>query len=466
MSRQIRNKIITLSLAAVLLSGCASAPLETATVTTPAAFKGQTAAGPAAPTQQAGAWWLVFSDPVLTELEAKAASNNGDIRIAAARLTQARALLKSARADLWPQAGAGLTAARSTAQQPYPKAANAYDLGLDLSYEVDVFGRLSKASKAAKLDADATAALLNDTQLLIQSRVAQTYFALRALDEDRAIVADTLEAYRASLKVTQRRYEEGDVAQLDVARLETEVARTQSESYALDQQRANLVNALAVLVGEPATTFELASSTWAAQPWAAAVPSIPAGVPSDVLQRRPDVVAAEASLQAAQKRVGVARAAWFPTFTLTASGGYASGDLGTLFDKGMEGWSLAAILSQAVFDGGRRNAGIDYARGGLDGAFASYQQQVLVAFQDVENQLSDLTYLQQQQGAEAQAVDAATRALAQSQSRYKNGQSSQLEVLDAQRQQLAIRRQALRVRAAQYQSTVGLIRALGGGWQG
>lgn len=466
MSRQIRNKIITLSLAAALLSGCASAPLENAAINTPAAFKGQAAAGQAAPVQQSGAWWLVFSDPILAELEAKAASNNGDIRIAAARLTQTRALLKSARADLWPQAGAGLTAARSTAQQPYPKAANAYDLGLDLSYEVDVFGRLSKASQAAKLDADAAEALRNDTQLLIQSRVAQTYFALRALDEDRAIVADTLEAYRASLKVTQRRYEEGDVAQLDVARLETEVARTQSEAYALDQQRANLTNALAVLVGEPATTFELASSTWSTQPWAGAVPVIPAGVPSDVLQRRPDVIAAEASLHAAQKRVGVARAAWFPTLTLTASGGYASGDLDTLFDKGMEGWSLAAILSQAVFDGGRRNAGIDYAKGGLDGAFAGYQQQVLVAFQDVENQLSDLTYLQQQQGAEAQAVDAATRALAQSQSRYKNGQSSQLEVLDAQRQQLAIRRQALRVRAAQYQSTVGLIRALGGGWQG
>jgi multidrug efflux system outer membrane protein len=196
------------------------------------------------------------------------------------------------------------------------------------------------------------------------------------------------------------------------------------------------------------------------------VPAIPAGVPSQVLQRRPDVIAAEASLYAAQKRVGIARAAWFPTLRLTASGGYASGDLDTLFDKGMEGWSLAAILTQAVFDGGRRNAGIDYAKGGLDAAFAGYQQQVLVAFQDVENQLSDLAYLQQQQGAEAQAVDAATRALAQSQSRYKNGQSSQLEVLDAQRQQLAIRRQALRVRAAQYQSTVGLIRALGGGWQG
>lgn len=457
------RSLISFSLAAALLAGCASAPLERASVATPAAFRGAAPAGQPAPAQ--AAWWLVFSDPVLNDLQARAATGNGDIRIAAARLTQARALLKSARADLWPQAGAGFTAARTTQDQPHPKAVNAFNLGLDLSYEVDVFGRLSKASQAAKLDADATAALAADTHLLIQGKVAQTYFALRALDEDRAIVADTLAAYRSSLKVTQRRYEEGDVAQLDVARLETEVARTQSEAYSLDQQRANLVNVLAVLVGEPAPSFDLTAAQWSAQPWSGAVPVIPAGVPSDVLQRRPDVIAAEASLHAAQRRVGVASAAWFPRLTLTASGGYASTDLDTLFDTGMEGWSLAAILTQAVFDGGRRNAGIDYARGELDAAFAGYQQQVLVAFQDVESQLSDLDYLQQQQVAEDQAVDAATRALAQSASRYRNGQSSQLEVLDAQRQQLAIRRQALKVRAAQYQSTVGLIRALGGGWQ-
>jgi multidrug efflux system outer membrane protein len=242
------------------------------------------------------------------------------------------------------------------------------------------------------------------------------------------------------------------------------VQSTQAEAYALDQQRADLAHALSVLVGEPASTFDIAVGSWNSQPWAGAVPVVPAGLPSQVLQRRPDVVAAEASLNAAQKRVGVAKAAWFPSLSLTASGGYASNDLGNLFDKRAEGWSLAGLLSQAVFDGGRRDASINYAKGGLDAAFATYQQQVLVAFADVEDQLSDLTYLQQQRTAEDAAVDAATRALGQAQSRYKNGSSSQLELLDAQRQQLAIRRQALRVRAAQYQSTVGLIRALGGGW--
>ncbi len=463
----MQKLFVPLSLAAALLAGCASAPLEkAAAVPTPVAFAGHATEGAPAAQPAAGAWWLVFGDPVLTDLESRATTHNGDIRIAAARLEQARALLKSSRADLWPQAGASFAAARTTDQQPYPKAINASTLGLDLSYEVDVFGRLSKAAKAAKYDADQSGALARDTQLLIQSRVAQSYFALRSLDEERAIVADTLSAYQSSLQVTQKRYQEGDVAQLDVARLETEVASNQAEAYALDQQRANIAHALSVLVGEPASTFDVATVAWSQEPWAGAVPVIPAGVPSQVLERRPDVIAAQAALDAAQKRVGVAKAAWFPTLTLTASGGYASGDLSNLFDKGSETWSLAAILSQAIFDGGRRNAGIDYAKGGLDAAFAGYQQQVLVAFSDVEDQLSDLSYLHQQQSAEDLAVDAANRALAQSQSRYRNGSSSQLEVLDAQRSQLAIRRAALRVRAAQYQSTVGLIRALGGGWQG
>ncbi len=249
-----------------------------------------------------------------------------------------------------------------------------------------------------------------------------------------------------------------------MARLQSEVSSTEAESAALDQQRAQLAHALSILLGEPASTFDLAATTWASQPWAGAVPVIPAGIPVDVLTRRPDVVAAYTSLEAARKRVGIAKAAWLPTLSLTASGGYASSDLDSLFKDSAKTWSLAGILSQAIFDGGARRAGIDYARGGLDAAFAGYQQNVLTAFADVEDQLSDLTYLQQQQVSEDQAVQSATRALAMSQSRYTNGSSSQLEVLDAQRQQLAIRRQALRVRAAQYQSTVGLIRAIGGSW--
>lgn len=455
--------LTALGFTAILLSGCAPAALPPATFQTPAAFAGPTATTATAPVSQ-GAWWLVFSDPTLNDLMARAMEKNNDVKLAAAHFEQARALLKSSHADLWPQAGAGYAASRSTQFQPAGKAATTHALDLDLSYEVDVVGRLSNAAKAAHLDADASNALLRDTQLLIQSRVAETYFALRALDEDRAIVRETLAAYRGSLEVTTRRFQEGDVAELDVARLQTEVSSTEAEAEALDQQRAQLAHALAVLLGEPASGFDLTTQAWAEQPWAAAVPAIPAGIPSDLLQRRPDVIAAQASVEAAQRRVGIAKVAWFPSLSLTASGGYASGDLGDLFTDTAKTWSLTALLSQAIFDGGRRKAGVDYATGGLDAAFATYQQNVLVAFADVEDQLSDLSYLQQQQVSEDQAVAAAGKAMAMSQSRYTNGSASQLEVLDAQRQLLSIRRQALRVRAAQYESTVGLIRALGGTW--
>jgi multidrug efflux system outer membrane protein len=457
----------SLALTALLLTGCATAPLAKASFETPAAFAGTTpATAPAA--SQGTAWWLVFNDEVLNDLNARAMTSNNSIKLASAHLEQAQSLIRSSKADLWPQAGVGYQAihgANTTTVSPESqKPGTAHGLGVDLSYEVDLSGRLSKAASAARLDARASESLLKDTQLLIQSRVAESYFALRALDEDRAIVRDTLTAYRGSLDVTTRRFEEGDVAEIDVARMQAEVASTEAQASALDQQRAQVAHALAVLVGEPAGTFDIATVAWSSEPWAGAVPVIPAGIPADVLQRRPDVTASYASLEAAQKRAGIAKAAWFPTLSLTASGGYASGDIDDLFNDMAKTWSLTGILSQAIFDGGRRNAGIDYAKGGLNAAFANYQQSALTAFADVEDQLSDLTYLKQQQTAQDQAVSAATRALAMSQSRYTNGSSSQLEVLDAQRQLLTIRRQALKVRAAQYQSTVGLIRALGGGW--
>ena len=456
--------IPALALAAALLSGCATAPLQhAAQPAPPATFAGIQAAGPAA-MPSSGQWWRVFNDPVLEDLMARAMAGNSDLKLASAHLEQSRALLKSANANLWPELDAAYNPERSTYLEPAGKAANSHSLDLELSYEVDLSGKLSKAAHAARLDAHANAALFADTRLLIQARVAQSYFALRALDEDRAIVADTLNTYRQSLDVTQTRFREGDVAELDVARLQTEVATTEAEGLALDQQRAQLTHALATLIGENATGFDVQAQAWNAEPWAAAVPVIPAGIPSQVLQRRPDVSAAQDQLDAAALRVGVAKAAWFPTLSLTADGGYESSELGHLFDTASHSFTLAGILSQAIFDGGRRNASIDYAKGGLDIAFTGYHQTVLVAFQDVEDQLTDLDYLRKQQGAEDAAVAAANRAYAMSQSRYREGSSSQLDVLDAQRSLLAVRRQALHVRAAQYQSSVGLIRAIGGAW--
>jgi multidrug efflux system outer membrane protein len=324
---------------------------------------------------------------------------------------------------------------------------------------VDLFGRLAKASSAAWLDAQSREALLQSTRLLVQSHTAQAYLALRATDADRAIMRETVGAYEGTLRLTQRRQQAGDIAELDVARVETELASTQSEAIALDRRRAELEHELAVLVGEAASNFRLPEAEWKT-----ALPRIPAGVPATVLARRPDVSAAQSQILAAQSRVGAARAAWFPAISLTGSGGYASPELGDLFKWSTRAWGVGALLSLPIFDGGRREAGVQSAQAQLDGAAAAYREQVLVAFKEVEDQLSGLRLLDEQSQVQARAVSSAARATQLSESRYRNGLDSQLELLDARRSELRNRRQALQVKASQYQATVGLIRALGGSW--
>lgn len=460
------NLLITPLLAALILAGCASPPaVDTAQLPiTPATFKEEgnarwTVSAPAE-AQPRGAWWASFNDSVLNDLVGRAGARNTSIQTAAARLAQARALLRSADADRLPQVGLGAGVNRQAAPAigtPLGTVANA---GANFSYELDLFGRLAKASDAANLDAKSREALLQSTRLLVQSNVAQSYLQLRALDTERALVRDTVQAYRNTLSLTERRFQAGDVAELDVVRVRTEVAATESEAIALDRRRAELEHALAVLVGEAASSFQVEP-----RDWNTALPVIPAGVPSTVLARRPDVSAAQTSLLAAQARVGVAKAVWFPSLSLTANGGYASPDLGDLFKWSTRAWGVGALLSLPIFDGGKREAGVQIANADLDIAGAAYREQVLIAFKDVEDQLSALRLLADQAQAQSRAVDSATRATVLSASRYRNGLVSQLELLDAQRSELNNRRQALQVKAAQYQATVGLVRALGGAWE-
>jgi len=461
------NFIATLTplIAALVLAGCASTPAFTPTAapTAPAAFKeadGRWTAVAPAEAQARGRWWAVFADPVLDGLVERADLNNTTIQVAAARLAQARALLRSADADRLPQLGLGGGAQRGNNLISGSNTPNTVlSAAASASWEPDLFGRLAKASNAAALDAQSREALLQSTRLLVQSDVARTYFVLRALDAERALVRETVAAYGDTLRLTERRYAAGDVAELDLARVQGEVAATQSQALALDRQRAQLEHALAVLLGELPSSFTLAESEWRG-----ALPNVPAGIPSTVLTRRPDVSAAQSAMLAAQARVGVARSAWFPDVALTANGGFASTDLGDLFKWSARSWGVGALLSLPVFDGGRREAGVQNANAAWDAAAAGYREQVLVAFQDVEDQLAALRLLSDQAGAQTQAVDAAARATVLSNSRYRNGLVSQLELLDARRSELANRRQAVQVRAAQYQATVGLIRALGGGW--
>lgn len=451
----------------LLLAGCATQLPQVdpqALPRVPAAFKegdGRWTVAPPAEAQPRGEWWKAFSDPVLDELVARANRNNASIRTAAARLAQARAIVRATDADRYPQIAVGATAARQrgvAGGNPGP-ARNVVEAGADLAYEVDLFERLARATDAAALDARAREGLFLSTRLLVQAEVAQTYLAMRALDAEIALVRGTVAAYRATLELTERRWRAGDVAELDVARATVEVAETESEALTLTRRRTELEHALAVLVGETPSEFDLSTGDWST-----ALPIIPAGIPGTVLARRPDVSAAQNDMLAAQQRVGVAQAAWFPNVTLTASGGLASGELSDLFKWSARSWLLGAFLSLPLFDGGRRQAGIDSASAELDAAVSHYREQILVAFKDVEDQLAALRLLSEQADVQRLAVDSASRATSLSEVRYRNGYVSQLDLLDAKRSELRNRRQALQVRSAQYQTTVALVRALGGGW--
>ena len=454
-----------LILLAAVMGGCASEPKTPLDLPqAPATFKegdGLWAAAAPADAQPRGTWWKAFSDPALDDLVDQAGRSNTTIQLAAARLTQAQALVRAAEANRWPIAGlnAGLSRQGGVLINAAGDQGTLISTSVNLAYELDLFGRISQAARAATLDAASREALLRSAQLLVQANVAQTYLALRALDAERALVRGTLEAFGDTLRLTESRFEKGLVAELDVVRARADLAATEGDLRALDRRRADLEHALAVLVGEVPSTFAVAE-----RQWTTALPVIPAGVPSTVLTRRPDVSAAQRSMQAAQARVGLAQTAWFPAISLTASGGYASPQLSDLFSIAARSWAIGALLALPLFDGGRREAGVQNAVAELEASVASYREQILVAFRDVEDQLSALRLLAQQAAAQSRAVTASERATVLSASRYRSGLASQLDLLDAQRIELRNRRQALQVRSAQYQATVGLVRALGGAW--
>ena len=446
--------------AALLLAGCASvgsvdpAQLPQA----PVAYKATSAAN--APVL-AASWWQPFADPVLDDLVGRAMAANTTVQAAANRLAQARAALGGAEAARLPQVGVSAGAGRSSTPgpQPVPQPATQYNAGLNLAYELDLGGRLLHERNAAALDVRAREQLLADARLLVQANVARGYLALRALDAERDIVNGTVSAYGETLSLTEKRARAGDVADLDLARVRAELAATEADAISLERRRAELETALAVLVGEPASNFRLAPTAWTT-----ALPAVPAGLPSELLQRRPDLAAARSQLQAAQARVGEARAAWWPSLSLTAQGGGVSNELSNLLKSGASTWGIGLLGALPIFDGGRREAGVNAAKAQLDGEAIAFREQFLLALKDVEDQLAALTLLQAQGEANSRAVSAAGQALKLSDTRYRNGLVSQLELLDARRTELANRRTALQVRSAQYQATVGLIRALGGGW--
>lgn len=453
---------LTPLLIAMVMAGCANVPVPEphAMPATPSAF--HHSSPPAAAPRPDGPWWQIFGDAPLGQLEAQAMAHNTSIQAAAARLARAHALWRQTDAARLPQAAVSASTQRQGGDFNVAQGLDGtlHQLRLDASYEIDLVGRLSQASQAARLDEQAAASLLASARLLVQADVAQAYFSLRAIDAERALVRETVAAYRDTLALTERRFAAGDVSELDVARVKAEVAANESQALALDRQRELADTALRVLVGDVP-----GQQAWPEVAWSESrPPAVPAGLPSAMLERRPDVLAARASYDAAKARVGVAQAAWFPSLSLTAAAGGASPQLSDLFKTSAGLWGINALASLPLLDGGRREAGVQAAAAQADEVAAQYREQVLLAFKDVEDQLASLSLLEAQREAQDEAVHAAERALVLSDARYRNGMVSQLELLDTRRTTLASRRLALQVKAAQFQATVALVKALGGGW--
>jgi multidrug efflux system outer membrane protein len=408
-----------------------------------------------------GAWWLVFADPELDELIRHADRDNFTVGLAEARLAEARAVQQATAAARWPTLG--LSAGASRTEGPLTNAASSsgplYVAGANLSYEADLFGRLARESKAAASNTAEREELLRAAKLLVQADIAQTYFALRAIDAERVLVRGAAASQLKSVRLTEGLFRSGLASELTLVRLRAEAEAVAAEALTLDQRRAELEHALAVLVGESASTFKVAPTNHSV-----ALPNIPPGIPGAVLVRRPDVGAARQAMIAAQIHTGVAQDRWLPTLSLTASGGFASSTLGSLLTGSAAGSALGALLALPIFDGGRYLAGVAKANADLDAAAATYGQQILIAFKDVEDQLSALRLLARQEVDLKRATGAAQRTTALVASNYEDGLASQLELLDAERVELRDRRQALLVHAARFQATVGLIKALGGGW--
>jgi multidrug efflux system outer membrane protein len=427
----------------------------------------------AAPSDQLprGEWWRIFGDARLNDLEARAASASPTLQAAFARVNESRAGRDSARADLFPTLGAGFGPTRekvSGASQLQPDNVSIPSQTLwraqaSASYEVDLFGRVSDNVRAARADAEQSDALYRSVLLTLQADVAQQYFALRSLDADHDVLKRTIALRKQALGLVQRRFADGDISELDVVRARSELASAQSDAMTVERQRATAEHRLAVLVGSTPETFALPDS-----PLQSVQVEVPAGLPSALLERRPDVAAAERAMAAANARIGVAKAAYFPSLSLTGTAGFEAATLGDLFKWSSRAFLLGPLAGTALtlplFDGGRRHAQLAQSRARFDEQAANYRSQVLGAFQEVEDSLSDLRILRTQRETEAVAVQASTRAATLSRRQYDEGEVDYLTVIDAERTALQSERTATQLAGVQAASTVALIRALGGGW--
>jgi multidrug efflux system outer membrane protein len=467
-------RVATAALGAVLsLAGCVAGPdYVRPAVETPPAWKLEAPWREGTPDDAApkGAWWQRFGDARLDALQAQALVQSPTLALAGARLAQARAVVAATTAGLLPSVSLNARAARQriSANRPlsnygspnFATVQNDAVLSLAVSYELDLAGRVQRSVEGVRASAEQAAADFENTRLLLGTDLASAYFNLRAIDIELDVLARSLDLQRRALEFVRTRHDLGAASGLDVAQQQALLDTTLSQLDVLRRQRGPFEHAVATLTGTPAPSFTLAADIRELTP-----PAVPLGVPSDVLQRRPDVASAERAMAAANAQVGVAKAAYYPSITLAPSGGFESNSLATLFDAPSLLWSLGAQIAQPLFSAGRLDANVEFARANYDATVASYRRVVLTAMQEVEDGITSLSALESADRQARTAVETARLVLELATARYEGGATTYLDVITAQQSLLASERLAAQLSGQRLLTSVFLIKALGGDWE-
>jgi NodT family efflux transporter outer membrane factor (OMF) lipoprotein len=452
------------------LAGCTVGPkYHRPPVETPPAYKEAGNWKTAQPNELSlrGNWWEIFQDPQLNALEQQVTVSNQNLKAAAAVYTQARALVRYNRADYFPTIAAAPSATRTRVSGNRPpqtsifngKTNNDFQMPVEISYEVDAWGRVRKNVESFREQAQASAADLATVNLSMHAQLALFYFQARSLDAQEQLLNSTVQYYEQALQLNVARFQGGVGSEVEVEQAKTQLETTRAQAIDIGVARAQFEHAVAVLIGKPPASFNLPPLPLQTPP-----PPIPAGVPSELLERRPDIASAERQMAAANARIGVAKAAYYPLLNLTGVGGFESGAITTLLQGPAGLWSVGASAFQTIFDGGRRRAASDQAIAVYDQTVASYRETVLTSFQQVEDNLAALRILEKEAQTQNEAVVAAQKSLDLSIQRYKGGVTSYLEVTIAQSAALSDEVTAVNILGRRMVAAVQLVQALGGGW--
>jgi NodT family efflux transporter outer membrane factor (OMF) lipoprotein len=472
-----RLQTVAATAVCALIAGCTVGPnYKRPTAPSAPAFKGN-APPPSIPNgswKQAqpsdqvlrGKWWEIYNDPKLNALEEKVAISNQTLKAATEQYFSARSAVQIARASYFPTLSAGPSISRQHLSENRPTAVpgavsqyNDFLLAGQASWEPDLWGQIRRTVEASRASAQASAADLANVELSVRSELAQDYFELRGLDLQKQLLDNTVKSYADYLALTQRRFKGGVATDSDVALAETQLKSTEAQDIDVGVARAQFEDAIATLIGEPASSFSLAQA-----PLNLPLPQVPAGVPSELLERRPDIAGMERRADAANAQIGVAISAYYPNITLTGVGGFESKNAGTWIQGPSALWGLGASAAELLFDAGRRHAATEQARDNYEVTVANYRQSVLTAFQEVEDNLAALRILEQESTTQAAAVASAQRSLQISTVRYKQGLDDYLVVLIAQTTLLTNQRTQADITTRQFAANVLLIKALGGSW--